>query len=100
MANILLIGGCGYIGSRLFQVLNEEHTVDSVDIEWYGNHINRFNIVKDFADLTKKEVEFYDDSQGNIDDMIQIKKELESIDRAIKFDIYLVKHGRPELVSS
>ena len=31
MANILLIGGCGYIGSRLFQVLNEEHAVDSVD---------------------------------------------------------------------
>ncbi len=47
-----------------------------------------------------KEVEFYDDSQGNIDDMIQIKKELESIDRAIKFDIYLVKHGRPVLMSS
>ena len=47
-----------------------------------------------------KEVEFYDDSQGNIDDMIQIKKELDSIDRGIKFDIYLVKHGRPELVSS
>ena len=47
-----------------------------------------------------KEIEFYDDSQGNIDDMIQIKKELESIDRQIKFDIYLVKHGKPELVSN
>jgi len=60
MANVLLIGGCGYIGSRLFQVLNEDHAVDSVDIEWYGNHINRFNIVKDFTDLTKNEIEFYD----------------------------------------
>tara|TARA_E500000331_G_scaffold250888_1_gene241311 strand:+ start:938 stop:1870 length:933 start_codon:yes stop_codon:yes gene_type:complete len=60
MANVLLIGGCGYIGSRLFQVLNEKHAVDSVDIEWYGNHINRFNIVKDFAELTKKEIEYYD----------------------------------------
>jgi predicted nucleic-acid-binding protein len=47
-----------------------------------------------------KEIELYDDSQGNIDDMIQIKKELESIDRQIKFDIYLVKHGKPELVSN
>jgi len=47
-----------------------------------------------------QEIEFYDDSQGNIDDMIQVKKELDSIDRGIKFDIYLVKHGRPELVSS
>ena len=46
-----------------------------------------------------KEIEFYDDSQGNIDDMIQIKKELDSIDRQIKFNIYLVKHGTPELVS-
>ena len=47
-----------------------------------------------------QEIEFYDDSQGNIDDMIQVKKELESIGRDIKFNIYLVKHGRPELVSS
>ena len=60
MANILLIGGCGYIGSRLFQVLNEDHAVDSVDIEWYGNFTSRFNIVKDFGQLTKEEVEFYD----------------------------------------
>ena len=60
MANILLIGGCGYIGSRLFQVLNEEHAVDSVDTEWYGNFTSRFNIVKDFGQLTKKEVKYYD----------------------------------------
>ena len=47
-----------------------------------------------------KEIEFYDDSQGNIDDMIQVKKELESVERELKFDIYLVKHGIPELASS
>ncbi len=46
-----------------------------------------------------KEIEFYDDSQINIDDMNQVKKELESVDRKIKFNIYLVKHGKPELVS-
>jgi len=45
-----------------------------------------------------KEIEFYDDSQINIDDMNQVKKELESVDRKIKFNIYLVKHGKPELV--
>ncbi len=45
-----------------------------------------------------KEVEFYDDSQGNIDDMNQVKKELESVERGIKFDIFLVKHGKPELI--
>lgn len=45
-----------------------------------------------------REIEFYDDSQINIDDMNQVKKELESVDRKIKFNIYLVKHGKPELV--
>ena len=60
MANILLIGGCGYIGSRLFQVLNENHAVDSIDTEWYGNFTSRFNIVKDFGELTKQEIEYYD----------------------------------------
>ncbi len=45
-----------------------------------------------------REIEFYDDSQINIDDMNQVKKELESADRKIKFNIYLVKHGKPELV--
>ena len=47
-----------------------------------------------------QEIEFYDDSQGNIDDMVQVKKELDSVDRGLKFNIYLVKHGIPELVSS
>ena len=47
-----------------------------------------------------KEIEFYDDSQGNIDDMVQVKKELKSVERELKFDIYLVKHGIPELVDS
>ena len=30
--------------------------------------------------------------------MNQVKKELESVERKIKFNIYLVKHGKPELV--
>jgi nucleoside-diphosphate-sugar epimerase len=60
MARILLIGGCGYIGSRLFQVLNKNYVVDSVDTEWYGNHVNDFNIIKDFGTITKKELSFYD----------------------------------------
>ena len=31
---------------------------------------------------------------GNIDDMIQVKKELESVDRKLKFNIYLVNRRR------
>jgi len=60
MAKILLIGGCGYIGSRLFQVLNDKHIIDSIDTEWYGNHVNKYNIVKDFGTLTKDELSPYD----------------------------------------
>ena len=60
MDKILLIGGCGYIGSRLFQVLSDKHDVDSVDAEWYGNHINKLNVVKDFGTLTKDELTPYD----------------------------------------
>ena len=60
MDKILLIGGCGYIGSRLFQVLSDKHDVDSVDAEWYGNHINKLNVVKDFGTLTKDELVPYD----------------------------------------
>tara|TARA_R110000782_G_scaffold165692_2_gene257654 strand:- start:2267 stop:2878 length:612 start_codon:yes stop_codon:yes gene_type:complete len=46
-----------------------------------------------------KEIEFYDDSQINIDDMNQVRKELEAVEREIEFNIYIVKHGKPELVS-
>lgn len=34
---ILLIGGCGYIGSTLYQSLINRYEVDSVDMELYGN---------------------------------------------------------------
>lgn len=35
--NILIIGGCGYLGSRLYQRLFYHHLIDSVDLEWFGN---------------------------------------------------------------
>ena len=41
---ILIIGGCGYIGSRLFLHLEEQgFEVDTVDLEWFGNHVNSCN---------------------------------------------------------
>ena len=36
MRNILIIGGNGYVGSRLRQVLADNYTVDSVDCCWYN----------------------------------------------------------------
>lgn len=36
MKNILIIGGNGYVGSRLRQVLAQDYTVESVDCCWYN----------------------------------------------------------------
>lgn len=56
MKRILIIGGCGYIGSMLYQHLNffSEHSFDvqTVDLEWFGNHSSYTdNTVMDFKDL-------------------------------------------------
>ncbi|HLB33484.1 MAG TPA: SDR family oxidoreductase [Chthoniobacterales bacterium] len=38
--NILLTGGCGYIGTSLTQeLLTQGHTVRVVDIQWFGNYL-------------------------------------------------------------
>lgn len=58
---ILIIGGCGYIGSRLYQYLiSKEINVDTIDLEWFGNYINPDNIKKDYDRLTKKFYKNYD----------------------------------------
>jgi len=55
IGKILIIGGCGYIGSQLFQYLvNKKYSVDTVDLEWYGNYVNSKNIKKDYSTLTTK----------------------------------------------
>lgn len=49
--NILLTGGCGYIGTSLTQqLLDDGHTVRVVDIQWFGNYLQahpRLTIVQD-----------------------------------------------------
>lgn len=50
MKNILILGGSGYIGSRLTQVLSEVYNVDSDDI----------TESRDYHDLTKDDVSKYD----------------------------------------
>lgn len=59
MKKILIIGGCGYIGSRLYDVLNGEFHVDTVDLEWYGNHTASENKKIDFGNLNPQEIEKY-----------------------------------------
>ena len=59
MKKILLIGSCGYIGTRLWSHLEEQYHVDGVDIEWYGNVLSRDSCKIDFANLTKQELSGY-----------------------------------------
>jgi UDP-glucose 4-epimerase len=54
MKKILIIGGCGYIGSRLSEYLRKkQYRVDTVDAEWFGNPVNKRNIKKNYSFLTK-----------------------------------------------
>lgn len=49
--NILLTGGCGYVGTPLTQtLLNDGHTVTVVDLQWFGNHLPshpRLTVIKE-----------------------------------------------------
>lgn len=60
MKNILITGGCGYIGSALFSNLVKKHKVTTVDLEWFGNFINPNNIKKDFCNITEQDLLAYD----------------------------------------
>jgi nucleoside-diphosphate-sugar epimerase len=60
MKKVLILGGCGYIGTHLGNFLQDEFDVSSVDLEWYGNHGVDQNTLKDFNDLTTDEISAYD----------------------------------------
>lgn len=54
MKKILIIGGCGYIGSKLYIYLSSKHSVDTLDKEYFGNLVNPKNIKKNYAAINKK----------------------------------------------
>ena len=60
MKKILIIGGCGYVGSELYNSMKNSYEVDTVDLEWYGNHVNENNIVDDFRNLSRENLNQYD----------------------------------------
>ena len=62
MKKILIIGGCGYIGSKLYKHLTQrlKYIVDTVDLEWFGNVTNPNNFNIDYKNLTKEFVQRYD----------------------------------------
>ena len=46
---VMILGGCGYIGSRLSLHLREiGHSVNTIDLEWFGNYANPNNTKMDF----------------------------------------------------
>jgi UDP-glucose 4-epimerase len=57
---ILLIGGCGYIGSALYGYLQERgHDLTVVDLEWFGKYINCESHRVDFSTLDEAELDLY-----------------------------------------
>jgi nucleoside-diphosphate-sugar epimerase len=58
MKNILIIGGNGYVGSRLRQVLAQEYAVESVDCCWYNYDLTSRRI--DYHKLTTEDLSKYD----------------------------------------
>lgn len=58
---VIIIGGCGYIGSALYShLVSKKYAVDTVDLEWYGNYSNPNNIRKDYIKLTRDFLSQYD----------------------------------------
>ena len=61
MSSILVLGGCGYIGSALSRhLVGVGHDVQSVDLEQRGNAGNKHNLCVDYQKLS---VNFLDDFQ-------------------------------------
>jgi UDP-glucose 4-epimerase len=58
MKNILIIGGNGYVGSRLRQVLAQDYAVDSVDCCWYNYDESSRRV--DYHKLTQEYLEQFD----------------------------------------
>lgn len=53
------MGGCGYIGSRLYESLSKKYKVDSWDLEWYGNPANIKNKKVDLQHITREDISSY-----------------------------------------
>lgn len=54
MKKIVILGGCGYLGSALFIFLKQKgFKIDTVDLEWFGNHSNPNNIHTDYSQLPR-----------------------------------------------
>tara|TARA_R110000765_G_scaffold242123_2_gene344776 strand:+ start:860 stop:1792 length:933 start_codon:yes stop_codon:yes gene_type:complete len=60
MKEVLILGGCGYIGSALRNYLKGKYNTTTMDLEWYGYADNRRNILRDYCNLRRGEAKKYD----------------------------------------
>tara|TARA_B100000575_G_scaffold294639_1_gene312515 strand:+ start:1634 stop:2578 length:945 start_codon:yes stop_codon:yes gene_type:complete len=69
--NILILGGCGYVGSKLVLKLSENKNLNIkvIDTEWFGNNISYLKKIK----FVKKDIrELKDKDFKNIDTVIHL----------------------------
>lgn len=57
---VLLIGGCGYVGSAIYELIKDKYIVDTLDVEMYGNFNNPKNIKLDFGFLDEYTLQQYE----------------------------------------
>jgi nucleoside-diphosphate-sugar epimerase len=57
--SVLIIGGNGYIGSRLIYELNSTYSTESVDLCWYGKDF-KYSYTIDYNNLTKEYINKFD----------------------------------------
>lgn len=58
---ILLAGGCGYVGTMLYNHLKEKHDITIVDLQWFGNNTDCNKIIKkNIFDLKQEDVKGFD----------------------------------------
>lgn len=55
--SVLIIGGNGYVGSRILHDLENDFNFHSIDINWFGNNI--LSEIKDYRQLTIPEISKY-----------------------------------------
>jgi len=59
--NILIAGGCGYVGTQLVKTLNQRnHNVTIVDLQWFGNKTGQEVINKDIFDINTNYLSNFD----------------------------------------
>ena len=54
--NILITGGCGYVGSELVnKLLSKGHLITVIDVQWFGNPLKKHkNLTRWYQQISKR----------------------------------------------